>query len=152
MMMGVVYTYHFAKSLYNKQIALWAVLILLTAQHIILSNTDVRAEAYLTGLIIASVYHFYKSQNRNSFWHLLLACVFTACAVMTKGMFALITIGGAIVGHLIITRQWKQLFHWRWLLAIVWYLFLFCPRSGACTNSLMCTRKGCIWPYRRIGC
>ena len=127
MMMGVAYTYRFAKDLYNKQIALWAVLILLTAQHIILSNTDVRAEPYLTGLIIASVYHFYKAHTRNSFWQLVLACLFTACAIMTKGMFALITIGGAIVGHLIITRQWKQLFHWRWLLAIVLVLLFITP-------------------------
>nr|WP_184549067.1 glycosyltransferase family 39 protein [Mucilaginibacter sp. FT3.2]MBB6233456.1 4-amino-4-deoxy-L-arabinose transferase-like glycosyltransferase [Mucilaginibacter sp. FT3.2] len=127
MMMGVVYTYYFAKSLYNKQIALWSVLILLTAQHIILSNTDVRAEPYLTGLIIAAVYHFYKTITGNSFLHLLLACLFTACALMTKGMFALITIGGAIVGHLIITRQWKQLFHWRWLLAIVLILVFILP-------------------------
>lgn len=127
MMMGVIYTYHFAKDLYNKQTALWAVLILLTAQHIILSNTDVRAEPYLTGLIIASVYHFYKAYTRNNFWQLVLACLFTACAVMTKGMFALITIGGAIVGHLIITRQWKQLFHWRWLVAIILVLLFITP-------------------------
>jgi 4-amino-4-deoxy-L-arabinose transferase-like glycosyltransferase len=127
MMMGVAYTYQFAKDLYNKQIALWAVLILLTAQHIILSNTDVRAEPYLTGLIIAAVYHFYKAQPGNSFRHLALASLFTACALMTKGMFALITIGGAIVGHLLITRQWKQLFHWRWLLAIALILVFILP-------------------------
>jgi len=127
MMMGVVYTYYLAKALYNKQVALWAVLVLLTAQHIILSNTDVRAEAYLTGLIIAAVYHFYKAQSGNSIWHLVLACAFTACAVMTKGMFALITIGGAIVGHLLVTRQWKQLFHRRWLLAIVLVLLFILP-------------------------
>ena len=126
-MMGAVYTYQLAKALYNKQIALWAVLILLTAQHIILSNNDVRAEPYLTGLIIAAVYHFYKAHTRNSFWQLLFASLFTACAIMTKGMFALITIGGAVVGHLIITRQWKQLFHWRWLLAAVLILLFIMP-------------------------
>ncbi|MDR6940292.1 ArnT family glycosyltransferase [Mucilaginibacter pocheonensis] len=126
-MMGAIYTYHLAKALYNKQIALWAVLILLTAQHIVLSNNDVRAEPYLTGLIIAAVYHFYKTHTRNSFWQLVLACLFTACAIMTKGMFALITIGGAIIGHLVITRQWKQLFHWRWLLAIVLILLFILP-------------------------
>ena len=44
MMMGAIYTYFFAKRLYNKEIALWSVLILLTAEHIVLSNSDVRAE------------------------------------------------------------------------------------------------------------
>ena len=69
MMMGVWYTYMFAKRLYNKEVALWSALILLTAQHIVISNYDVRAEPYLTGLIIAAVYHFYKSYNTINFWH-----------------------------------------------------------------------------------
>jgi len=119
MMMGVWYTYLFAKNLYNKEVALWSALILLTAQHIVISDYDVRAEPYLTGLVIASVYHLYKAYSQNNFWHLLAGCVFAACSVMTKGMFALIPIGGAIAGHFIITKQWKQLFSWRSLLAIV---------------------------------
>ncbi len=127
MLMGAWYTYLFGKALYNKQIALWAVLILLTAQHIILSNNDVRAEPYLTGLIIASVYHFYKSYTPNNFWHLLAGCIFAACAIMTKGMFALIPIAGAIAGHFIITKQWQQLFQWRWLIAAVLILIFILP-------------------------
>lgn len=119
LMMGAVYTYLFAKKLYNRQVALWSVLILLTAQHIILSNNDVRAEPYLTGLIIAAVYHFYNADKSNSFWQLLMGCLFTACAILTKGMFALVPIGGTIAGHLIITKQWKALFKVRWLVAII---------------------------------
>jgi 4-amino-4-deoxy-L-arabinose transferase-like glycosyltransferase len=127
MLMGAAYTYLLAKELYNKQIALWSVLILLTSQHIILSNNDVRAEPYLTGLIIASVYHFYKAYTRKSFWQLVLASLFAACAIMTKGMFALVPIGGAIAGHLAITKQWKQLFNLRWLLAAVLILIFILP-------------------------
>jgi len=127
LLMGARYTYLFAKSLYNEQIALWSVLILLTAEHIIISNQDVRAEPYLTGLIIASVYHFYKSISGKTLLHLTIASLFAACALMTKGMFALIPIGGAIVGHLIITKQWKQLFHWRWFLGAVLILIFILP-------------------------
>ena len=127
MMMGVWYTYLFAKSLYNKEVGLWSALILLTAQHIVVSNYDVRAEPYLTGLVIASVYHFYKAYSQNNFWHLLAGCIFAACSIMTKGMFALIPIGGAIAGHLIITKQWKQLFHWRSLAAIVLTMLFTLP-------------------------
>jgi 4-amino-4-deoxy-L-arabinose transferase-like glycosyltransferase len=119
LMMGAAYTYQFAKKLYNHEIALWSVLILLTAEHIIISNNDVRAEPYLTGLIIACIYHFYNAHVRNNYGQLVLGCVFAALAIMTKGMFAIIPIGGAIAGHLIITQQWRQLFHLRWLLAII---------------------------------
>lgn len=127
LMMGAFYTYLFAKALYNKQIGLWAVLILLTAQHIILSNNDVRAEPYLTGLIIAAVYHFYKAHIADNYWQLIWGCLFTACAIMTKGMFALIPIGGAIVGQFVITGQWKQLFNLRWLIAAVLILVFILP-------------------------
>jgi 4-amino-4-deoxy-L-arabinose transferase-like glycosyltransferase len=118
-MLGAWYTYKFALEVYNKQIALWSVLILLTAEHLIISNNDVRAEPYLTGLIIASVYYFYKAQGQRWFWNIILGALFAACAVMTKGIFAVIPVAGAIFGHLIITRQWKLMFHVRWLLAII---------------------------------
>ncbi|MBS1530983.1 MAG: glycosyltransferase family 39 protein [Bacteroidetes bacterium] len=127
MMMGTVYTFIFARRLYNKEIALWAVLILLTAEHIVLSNSDVRAEAYLTGLIIASVYHFYRSYHPVNYWHLVVGCVFAACSIMTKGMFAIIPIGGAIGGHLLIRKDWNCLFRWRWLIAIMLTLILILP-------------------------
>lgn len=127
MMMGAFYTYLFGKALYNKQTGLWAMLILLTAQHIILSNNDVRAEPFLTGLIIASVYHLYQSHIKNSYLQLLWGCLFAAAAIMTKGVFAIIPIGGAIAGHFIITKQWKQLFNLRWLIAIVLTLIFILP-------------------------
>lgn len=122
--MGAGYTYLFGKALYNKQIGLWAVLILLTAQHIVLSNNDVRAEPYLTGLIIAAVYHLYNANLKNSFTQLLWGCIFMACAIMTKGLFALVPIGGAVAGHFIVSRQWKRLFNLRWLIAAI-LVFIF---------------------------
>lgn len=127
LLMGAAYTYRFAKSLYSETIALWSVLILLTAQHILLSSNDVRAEPYLTGLIIAAVYHFYRNLTTHNFWHLLVACIFTACAIMTKGLFAIVPIGGAIFGQLLITRQWRQAINWRWVVAIALTIIFILP-------------------------
>jgi 4-amino-4-deoxy-L-arabinose transferase-like glycosyltransferase len=126
-MMGAVYTYLFAKNLYGKQTALWSVLILLTAQHIVLSNTDVRAEPYLTGLIIAAVFHLYLANKKNSYLQLIIGCLFTACAIMTKGMFALVPIAGAVAGHLIITKEWRQLLNIKWLLGFLLILIFIVP-------------------------
>ena len=124
---GGVYTYLFAKKLYNQEVALWSVLIFLTSEHLIISNNDVRAEPYLTGLIIASVYHFLKTLDKNSITQLILGCIFAACAVMTKGIFALIPIFGAFAGQFIFTKNWKQLFHWRWLLAFMLVMLFLAP-------------------------
>src|ERR1051325_645922 len=87
-LMGAGYTYLFTRRFYSKTVALWSVLILLTAEHIIISNNDVRAEPYLTGLIIASIYHFYKAQQNKWFGQIVAGSLFAAMAIMTKGMFA----------------------------------------------------------------
>lgn len=126
-LLAAYYTYRFAKELYHKEIALWAVLILLTAQHIIICTMDVRAEPYLTGLIMASVYYFYKSLGKRWFLPLLFASFFAACAVMTKGVFALIPIGGAIAGELLIKKHWKMVFNFRWLLALLFIAVMITP-------------------------
>lgn len=126
-MIAARYTYKLAKLFYTREIGLWAALILLTAQHLILSDMDVRAEPYLTGLIIGSVYHFFKSQDKKWFWHLLIGSLWSACAVMTKGIFALIPVFGAIAISLAIMKNWKMLFNFRWLLAIVMVMVFILP-------------------------
>jgi 4-amino-4-deoxy-L-arabinose transferase-like glycosyltransferase len=126
-LLAAMYTYRLAKDLYNKEIGLWAALILLTSQHIIICTMDVRAEPYLTGLIIAAVYHFHRSLEKKWLLHLLIACLFAACAVMTKGIFALIPVGGAVAGELLITKNWKMIFNFRWILALIIILLFITP-------------------------
>lgn len=127
-LVAALYTWLFTIKVYgNKKVAQWSVLILLTAQHIVLSNMDVRAEPYLTGLIIASLYHFHRSWTEKSFRQLVWASFFAACAVMTKGVFVLITIGAAVVGHLLVTKNFKEIFHWRWLVAGLLILLFITP-------------------------
>ena len=115
--MSVIYTYKLARKFYGAQTALVSVLILLTAQHGIMSNTDVRAEPYIMGLLMGAIYHFYKVKERVKFIDVVLGALFTACAVMTKGIYLLIPIGAAIIGDYLFKREWKGLLHWKWLLA-----------------------------------
>lgn len=124
---GVVYTYLLARKLYDEKTAYWAAIILLTAQHIIISNTDVRAEPYLTGLIIGSIYHFYRAYTEKKNLQLVLGALLAACAIMTKGPFAIIPIAGAIAGELILKKNWKQLLHLRWLVAAILVLLFITP-------------------------
>jgi 4-amino-4-deoxy-L-arabinose transferase-like glycosyltransferase len=131
LLLGTVYTWLFAKKFYNETIASWSVLILLTAQHIILSNTDVRAEPYLTALIIGSVYHYHRAWSEKKFIQLLMGSLLAACAVMTKGIFALIPIMAALGVHLLATGQWKEILNARWLIAAALVLVFITPELYA---------------------
>ena len=81
-----LYTYLFTKKFYSGEIAVMAVLILMTAQSAIMSNTDVRAEPYLMAFVIGSIYHIARLNERYSLGQLFLAALLTACAIMTKGL------------------------------------------------------------------
>ncbi|WP_295712494.1 glycosyltransferase family 39 protein [Mucilaginibacter sp.] len=117
--LSAIYTYKLAKKFYDVETALIAVLILLTAQHVVMSNTDVRAEPYIMGLLMGAVYHFCKVKDRFTWADILLATLFTACAVMTKGIYLLIPIGSGIVGDYLFRKDIKGLFQWKWLLSFV---------------------------------
>ncbi|WP_246859433.1 glycosyltransferase family 39 protein [Spirosoma sp. KCTC 42546] len=128
---SVAYTYHFTRLTYSKLTAQVASLVLLTAFHGVLSNSDVRAEPYLMPLIIGPVYHFYRVflgdgyaiSSRNGIsknWvHLLIGSFLTGCALMTKGVFVLIPIGAGLVLHWLLTGHWRELLKLRWYVAIV---------------------------------
>jgi 4-amino-4-deoxy-L-arabinose transferase-like glycosyltransferase len=130
-LLGSFYTYLLAKKLYNTSVAQISVLVLLSAQHLIMSNTDVRAEPYLLALIAGAVYHFYKLFERFSFLDLILGSMLSACAVMTKGAFALIPVGTAILGHAIFTNQFRYFLRWRWSIAILLIAIFILPEVYA---------------------
>ncbi|MEO6850242.1 MAG: glycosyltransferase family 39 protein [Mucilaginibacter sp.] len=115
-MLGLLYTWLFAKKFYGAEIAWIAVLILSTSQHVMMSNTDVRAEPYLLALIIGSIYHISRLQHRYTYYDLFLAGVLSGCAVMTKGIFVVVPIYGALLGQLTFQKKFFHIFHPRWIL------------------------------------
>lgn len=118
-LLSLLYTWLFTKKHYGNDIAWIAVLILATAQHLVMSNTDVRAEPYLMALVIGSIYHISRLKERFTFADMLLAALLTACAIMTKGIFVIVAIYGALFGQLLFKRELKQAFQWKWVLLII---------------------------------
>lgn len=109
------YTYLLGKKFYTEEIAFIAVLIVLTSQYVIMSNTDVRAEPYLMGLITGAIYHITNLYDRFNIKDLLLAALLTACAIMTKGIFVLVVIYGSLLGQLISTGNFRRVFSFKWI-------------------------------------
>ncbi|CAM1372742.1 ArnT family glycosyltransferase [Tenacibaculum xiamenense] len=116
---GIWVTYKFTKQNYNKETALIAAIILATSLHSVISNFDVRAEPFLTGFIIASVYYFDSYIKNKKIKFLLLGCLFAGFSLMTKGIFTLIPIIAALGGELIVKRNWKQLLSPIWIVALI---------------------------------
>lgn len=124
---GALYTYAFANKLYNKQVAQWATLIYFSVEHLILSNNDVRAEPYLTGLMIGTAYHYYLAYRDNKWRHYIIGSLLLAFAIMTKGIFIACMVMAGFVIHWAIQKEWKQFFNYRWWVSMVLVLIFIMP-------------------------
>jgi 4-amino-4-deoxy-L-arabinose transferase-like glycosyltransferase len=147
-LLGALYTYLFGKKFYSALHGWLAVIVLITAEHIIISNQDVRAEPFMTGLMIMGLYHFtclipplkkvipreavIPSAGRNLATkpiaiHLVLGSLATACLIMTKGLFTIIPIASGIGLSLLYQKNWRAIFNWKWLIAAILIVVFMTP-------------------------
>ncbi len=115
MLLGAYYTFLFGKKFYSSKHGYLAVLILMTAQHIITSNSDVRAEPYLTGLTIMAMYYLAAYLSDKKIGQIILGSLVLACLLMAKGLFTIIPVAAGIGLALLYEKRWKAIFHWQWL-------------------------------------
>ena len=88
---GGWYCWEYALRWHGRTVAQVALLVYLTALHLVISNNDVRAEPYLTGMLMGAVYHYRKAMTQQ--WTEVIAgSAWLAAAVMTKGIFVLIPV------------------------------------------------------------
>ena len=118
-LVGGYYTYKLARQFYGEGTALLAALVYFTTLHLVLSTIDVRAEVFLTGLIMPACYYWLRFDETAKARYLLAGAAFTACAIMTKGIFVLVTIGSGLACRWAYRRQWRQCFRLKWLLALL---------------------------------
>ena len=124
---GARYTYAFAKKLYNRQVAQLSVLIYISVEHLIISNNDVRAEPYLTGLVIASAFYYYVAYKDNKWIFVLPGSLFMGMAVMTKGIFIPVMVISGFIIEWIVKKKWSEFLKFRWWLAILLLILFISP-------------------------
>jgi 4-amino-4-deoxy-L-arabinose transferase-like glycosyltransferase len=127
MLVGVYYLFLFCRRFYSERHAYIAVLLLVTAQHIITSNSDVRAEPYLTGFTIMSLYYLAIYIEDKKVYQLVLGALALALLLMTKGLYAIIPTASGIGLALIFDKKWKQIIHWQWLVVVLLTFIFIVP-------------------------
>lgn len=152
-LLGAYYTYLFGKRFYSAMHGWLAVILLITAEHIIISNQDVRAEPFMTGLLIMGLYHLAclvsninslthskkyllkkeisfagdASQKNKKIVHISLGSLAIACLIMTKGLFTIIPIASGVLFTLVYQKKINQIFHWQWLAVLLLTLIFISP-------------------------
>jgi 4-amino-4-deoxy-L-arabinose transferase-like glycosyltransferase len=130
-LIGAYYTYRVARLLYDKQTAALAVLIYVSIFNLMDASIEVKAETYLAGQIMPACYYWLRYDARFRVKYLLLGALFTAMAIMTKGIFTLFTISSGLVCLWLYQRQWTKLFSIKWLAALILSLLFVAPELVA---------------------
>ena len=130
-LVGAYYTYRLAKLFYDAPTALLAVLIYVSIFNLMDSAIEIKAEAYLRGQIMAACYYWLRYDAQFRVRYLLLGALFTAMAVLTKGIFTLFTIASGFFCLWAYQRQWSKPFSLKWLAALVLSLLFAAPELVA---------------------
>jgi 4-amino-4-deoxy-L-arabinose transferase-like glycosyltransferase len=128
---GVWYCYKLSAKIYSVKVAQLSTIIYITALHVILSNADVRAEGYLTTFILAATYYIYNAYINNKLTDIILAALFSAFAIMTKGIFTIVTIASGFIIYWIWNKEWKEFAKPKWYLLVVLILIFILPELYA---------------------
>lgn len=126
-LIGGYYTWRIARLFYGPETAWLSLLVYVSVYHVMDSSIEVKAETYLTGFIMGASYYWLRYDAQSKIQYLLLGALFSACAVMTKGVFTLITITSGLVCMWMYRKQWHKLWSGKWLLALALSLLFTAP-------------------------
>jgi len=126
-LLGSYYTYRIARMFYGRDVALLALLMVVSTYHLMYTSSAIKAEAFLTGSITAACYYWLRFDAQAKAKYLLLAALFSGVSVMTKGIFTLITIASGLACVWMFRGQWRNFWSPKWLLALVMSLLFTAP-------------------------
>lgn len=126
-LLGSYYTYRIARLFYGRDVALLALLMVVSTYHLMYTSSAIKAEAFLTGSITAACYYWLRFDAQAKAKYLLLAALFSGISVMTKGIFTLITIASGLACMWIYRGQWRNFWSPKWLLALALSLLCTAP-------------------------
>jgi len=114
-LIGAFYTFILGRHLFkSRTIGLFSALFYLTALHLLLDTINIKQEAYLLGTIIPACYYWclYHESHTIKNKYLLYGAIFTACAMMTKGIFVLCPIFSGLIILWICQKKKPDIFKW----------------------------------------
>ncbi len=128
--LGILLMYHIGRKLFGRREALLSALILGTSIGIIaqarINITDTTLTICMTaclGFFLLAIQE--NEQNKGRYYYLFY--IFSALAVLAKGLIGIVLPGGVIFCYILITRRWRLLREMRLVTGILLFLLVSAP-------------------------
>ena len=112
---AVYAVYRFSLLFYSRGTARNAGFILASALGLIVICNDVRTDTLLLGMTACSIWQLAEYLHRPNRLHLVAGFAFAGLAMLAKGPIGLLAPGFAVGTHLLLQRDWRNLFSRQWL-------------------------------------
>ena len=126
-MFALYSTYKFALLFYKREIASLAALILASCQAFYLINHDVKTDTVLMSWVIFSIWQLAAWLQNKKIIHIILGFAGIGFGMLTKGPVALIVPVLALGTHILLTRNFKAILRWEYLLGILIVAIVLLP-------------------------
>ncbi|HLF34498.1 MAG TPA: glycosyltransferase family 39 protein [Cyclobacteriaceae bacterium] len=118
-MLGFYSTYRLGKLLYGQSTGIVAAVMLAFSQAMFLYNNDTHTDTVLTSCIIFSIWQLYEYYRFKRIGNYFLSFLSAGCAMITKGPVGVIIPLVAFGGHILLIKDYRSLFSWKWIPGIV---------------------------------
>ncbi|MFN4147448.1 MAG: ArnT family glycosyltransferase [Runella sp.] len=130
-LLGMYAVERFTRLYYSTQTAYIAALVLGSCQAFFLMNHDVRCDTLLTNCVMVAIWQlaaYLKNPKQIGAWRYFVgAFVFVGLGMLAKGPISVIVVGAAFFFDLLLKRQWRSLFHPRWIVGVLIVLLVLIP-------------------------
>lgn len=119
--------YGLGKLYYKEKTAFLAALVTASCQAFFVMNQDVKTDMYLLGSVMFALWQFAAFIETEKWHSLLLGFVGVGLGLLSKGPLGVVLPAMGVAGHLCLTRNWRMLFNWKWLVGVPLVALILLP-------------------------
>jgi 4-amino-4-deoxy-L-arabinose transferase-like glycosyltransferase len=126
-LIGIFSTYELGKRLYSEEIGRHASWILGSSLAMVMINNDIKTDTILVSAIVFSIWMLVSYLETKHWKFLVGSAIGIAASMLTKGPIGLVMPALAVGGHVLLKRQWKLLYDWRWGVLLMLICIMLIP-------------------------
>ncbi|WP_423127877.1 ArnT family glycosyltransferase [Gaoshiqia sp. Z1-71] len=126
-LIGVYATFKLGELLYDKRTGSLAAFFWATCLGYVHFHNDIHTDTLLVVPVMLSIWQYAAYFKKKKEYHFYLGTVFVGLAMLDKGPVGMVIPGAAVGLHLLLTRNFKAIVNYRWLVAIPIVALLILP-------------------------
>ena len=125
--LGIYWSFQLGKSMYNKRVGFITATLLFFSFIYSLYSMDIHTDTPLQAFVTLALWQLFEFIKTKKHKHWILGFAGIGLAMLTKGPIGAAIPAFAVVGHILLKRDFKFLLDYRWYLGIILALFVVSP-------------------------